>query len=304
MSDKAVHPLRGPASESDINTYLENAKPSLNKDNVEFGQWYWAYSEAKSEDAKEEKAEQDKDKLLEEGKKLEDILLKECERIKAEEPVRENKKSGKRSQKQWREDAYKTFNEGVKDLAKECNILSGKWLFFPGPESVDATWSKVVHSLTSADGALHKHAKCNVAKVAANTHNPEAGGGSADHPIYCICVYVDDSWDKKAVGEVFEILVKELKLHSQSYKCDANTILGIDSKHKSGIPSSLWKATDIMSKAELDELKNAKKEESTKKFNENAKVAAKKTSAEDEVDGFDEVSSSEDEGPKKKKAKK
>lgn len=77
-----------------------------------------------------------------------------------------------------------------------------------------------------------------------------------------ICVYCDDSWDREAVGKVFKVLVEELNLVSSAYKvsslgrfsaprgesshknkrmqCDANTILGIDSKHASGIRSSLW----------------------------------------------------------------
>lgn len=83
---------------------------------------------------------------------------------------------------------------------------------------------------------------------------------------YCfyrvICVYCDDSWDREAVGKVFKVLVEDLNLVSGAYKvsflrstyrprarsshvtvpiqCDANTILGIDSKHASGIRSSLW----------------------------------------------------------------
>lgn len=60
------------------------------------------------------------------------------------------------------------------------------------------------------------------------------------HSGYVICVYCDDSWDKEGVKAAFVALVKDLGLVSQAYKCDANTILGIDSKHPSKIKSSLY----------------------------------------------------------------
>lgn len=78
-------------------------------------------------------------------------------------------------------------------------------------ENIDAYWAKIVYAVGAKDGALAKHSSCNTAKVAAS---PDDGGGQT----YVICIYCDDSWDKKAVGEVLEILVKELKLVPSAYK--------------------------------------------------------------------------------------
>jgi predicted GNAT superfamily acetyltransferase len=55
-----------------------------------------------------------------------------------------------------------------------------------------------------------------------------------------ICIYCDDSWDKKGVKAAFVALVKDIGLVSSAYKCDANTILGISSTHPSKIKSSLY----------------------------------------------------------------
>lgn len=64
-------------------------------------------------------------------------------------------------------------------------MLSGKWLLYPGEEKVDRDWKKLVYAMASKDGALAKHPKCNIAKVAGA---PETGSEQ-----FAICVYVDDS---------------------------------------------------------------------------------------------------------------
>lgn len=284
--------FEGPGTKSDLDTFLQNCKPSRNEIEKSSGGWFWVHSGTKQTAS----GTRDEAKLIADGAKLEKALLDECERIKKEEPVRANKKLGKQSQKEWREKAYIIFNEGVGALARSTNVLSGKWLLYPTVENIDAYWAKIVYAVGAKDGALAKHSSCNTAKVAAS---PDDGGGQT----YVICIYCDDSWDKKAVGEVLEILVKELKLVPSAYKCDANTYLHIDSKHESKIPSSLWKTSDFPSKAEIDADFAVETEAKKATFEANAKSVKKKTIAE-EVDDFDAASSSEDEKPKKKKAKK
>ncbi|KAK4702276.1 hypothetical protein P7C70_g3951, partial [Phenoliferia sp. Uapishka_3] len=230
-------------------------------------------------------------KLESDAAKVKDALVTECRRIKAEEPVRENKKLKKQSQKQWREKTYTHFNNAIGALARQHGVLSGKWLFMPGPDTVDSTWSKIVHSLSSSTGALYKAgggAWCQTAKVSSDL---------GDSKTYVICVYVTDSWNKEAVEGVLRILVKDLGLRPTSYKCDANTIIGIDSKHESGIPSSLYKISDFMTKEELDELKKEKQEA----FEKNGQAVPKKKT-EEEINDFEAYQSSDEEKePVKKK---
>ena len=83
---------------------------------------------------------------------------------------------------------------------------------------MDSTWSKVVHAIASKDGHLAKHGSCNTAKVAAYL---EPGSET-----YVICIYCEDSWDKKAVGEVLEIIVKDLRIRPNSYKVRAISSMG------------------------------------------------------------------------------
>lgn len=156
-----------------------------------------------------------------------------------------------------------------------------------------------------------------------------------------ICVYCDDSWDEKGVKAAFLALVKDLGLVSSAYKCDANTILGIDSKHPSKVKSSMYGKngeliplilpaqqtqrsskpplrglpscsradhrrslfTDFMSKEEIDAAFAAR--EADPSTASKAKAVKPKTLEEEEAEGggFAPVSDSEDDEPPNKKVK-
>ena len=141
---------------------------------------------------------------------------------------------------------------------------------------------------------------------------------------YVICCYCDNSFDKDAVKEVYKALVS-IGLVSSAYKADANTILGIDSKHDSGIKSSLygknggcllvfWSSGPcafIVSAPELilillraDMMTQAEIEEALKATSK-AKPTKAKTLADEEAEGggFAPVSDSEDDEPPRKKVK-
>lgn len=191
-----------------------------------------------------------------------------------------------------REETYEQFKADVKELAQKHHVLSGKWLFYPQSENVDFTWSKLVRAIADEDGALAKTGHVHTAKVATT---PKIEG---ERSSFVVCVYCDDSYDEDAVGDVFKVLVKDLSMTSQSFKPDVLTLLGIDSQHPSKLPVSLYKKTTFMTQDEL----NAQYEASSK-----AKKAKDKTLDEEvaagAADGFDPVSESEDEQPRKKKVK-
>ncbi|GAA6015780.1 hypothetical protein JCM10207_008792 [Rhodosporidiobolus poonsookiae] len=281
--------LIGPTTEEEVDEYLARYKPSANS--TEHGPWYWVQLPRGKKDAADSKpAEERADEhaaFEEEGKALEKGLVEQCAWIKDNAPVRANKKQGTKSQKELREAEHAKFNDDVAQLAKKHNVLSGKWLFFSSGEFVDLTWAKIVKAIALEEGPLAKTGAVHCAKVASTP-----GDGGDQH---VICVYCDDSWDKDAVAKVFKTLVTELSLVSSAYKADANTIIGIDSKHASGIRSSLYGKTDFMTKDEIDEAFKAK----TK-----AKEVKKKTLEQEQEaggeDGFDEASESEDERPRKK----
>ncbi|KAI5476842.1 translation Initiation factor eIF-4e-like domain protein [Pseudohyphozyma bogoriensis] len=300
MSGFVVGSFVGPASASDVDEFLSNCKPSQNKLELSLGGWFWAHYKKESTDI-EAIVGDHQDEFDTKGKELEQELLTECERIKKEEPVRAKK--GQKSQKDCREEAYKKFKDGVEKLAKKCKIISGKWLLYPSPESVDGIWSTVVHSLCLADGALAKHPAVMTAKVMV--------GLSEGDRTHVMCVYVKDSWDKEAVKEVWKILSEE-GLSVSAFKPDAYTHLNIDSKHASGIKSSLYTKTDLFTKDEIAAFDKARQEkyDAKSKAKEVKKVvggaeAEKKKEEELKMDGggFDADSDSEDEKPKKKKAK-
>ncbi|KAL8290467.1 hypothetical protein RQP46_002725 [Phenoliferia psychrophenolica] len=273
--------LVGPGSKTEISSFLKLCKPSEGK--AERGPWYWV----QSGNARDFSAEFNPDKLVEEGAKLEKALNKECRRIEAEEPVLGNKKAGRLSQKECKENAYKVFNKGVRKLAKKHGVLSGKWLFFPKADNVDEFWEKIVEAIASADGPLAKFGRVPTAKVSTSL---------TKGPLHCICVYVDNSWDRAAVEGALKILVGDLGLKPTIFKCDAITRLGIDKDHPSGIPVALWTVSDFMTTHEVNHAL-AKQAAATKAaFEARAKAAPKKRSVEEEVDDFDAMSSGEEDG--------
>ncbi|GAA5895526.1 uncharacterized protein JCM6883_001535 [Sporobolomyces salmoneus] len=281
----------GPSTHDEIDEFLKEWKPSLQKE-APTG-WIWCHlAQAANEEVEKpaEDSDEKHEKFEEEGQKLVEALIARCKEIKETAPTRAKK--GEKSQKALREEEFAIFGDKVKFLAQEYNVLSGKWMFFPSTEYVDSTWSKIVKALADADGVLAKTGVIRTAKVA-----PIAREGEAQ----LICVYVNDSWDKEAVGKAFKCLVEELKLVSTAYKCDAFTILGIDSKHETGIKSSLWSKNEFMSKDEIDAALAKKPSDSL------AEEVKKKTLEDEQQEGlgdFDAVSDSEDEEPKQKRQKK
>ncbi|GAA5907885.1 hypothetical protein JCM8208_001976 [Rhodotorula glutinis] len=285
-----------PAGKDAIDAFLAKRKPSSADTSV--GPWIFVRI-PRSDDKHKMADELNEDDpahvtLTAEGKPLIDALMEKLDDIKATAPVRANKAKGLRSQKDLREEAYTTFKADIKELAQKHNVLDGKWLFYPSPENVDFVWSKIVHAIVDEDGPLAKTGAVHCAKVATTPM------GDGDRSSHVICVYCDDSFDEQAVGDVFKVLVNDLGQVSSSYKPDVLTVLGIDSKHASGLPVSLYKRTTFMTKDDID----AAFEALSNKADAKVKTAKVKT-LEDEkasgvADGFDPVSESEDDKPRKK----
>ncbi|KAK9898384.1 hypothetical protein P389DRAFT_33108 [Cystobasidium minutum MCA 4210] len=204
-------------------------------------------------------------------------------------PLRGNKKKDVKGKKDLREIEHEMVKNRLKNLAIDSRLVSGKWMFFPSTENVDALWTKIAKAIILEDGPLR--GKVFIAKV--STYQPGDGEKPAVH---VICVYCEDSWNRDLVGDAFKTLVKEVGVVPGSYKADIYTYAGIDSKHPSKMRSTLYGKNDFMTKEELDAHFEAKKAENP------APVVVKKVV---KGTGFIESGSSDDEDePKAKKSKK
>lgn len=103
-------------------------------------------------------------------------------------------------------------------LAKENNVLSGKWLIFADVEEVDTLWEKVVQLV-----CLQR--KRGFAKVSPNKDTDE----------HVICVYVDDVTNHEEVQELRAQLRTIGVQKKIGFKLDAYTHLGIYARNPWGI---------------------------------------------------------------------
>jgi len=126
--------------------------------------------------------------------------------------------------------------------------VSGKWLIFAPADKVDMIWSSIATSLVS--GPLNSTSAF-LAKVATSS---ESEVPNAHH---LICVYLPDVYDKTSVTEIMKILLRNHGVNLSGVKSDLYTSLGIDSKHASGIPSTVWKNAAILPDKDSKELKDA-----------------------------------------------
>lgn len=97
------------------------------------------------------------------------------------------------------------------------------------------------------NGELSRLPFVRTAKIASQT--------TPDKPLRLLCIYCDNSYDRAQLEQCLRVLVGALQMgRPSSYKADAFTLLGIDSKHRSRIMPALYRATDFVQQSELDEL--------------------------------------------------
>lgn len=130
----------------------------------------------------------------------------------------------------------------------ESGCTNGKWyvrgrcrpdgrMMFPRPDNVDAVWSKVARSV--AYGPLHD-AGVHTAKVSPS--DPDKG----EHGTHVVIVYVDNIYDKDMATKVLVSLLEDHGLEPSASKSDLYTMLDIDSKHPSGLRSSIWRPSELV----------------------------------------------------------
>ncbi|KAI0079298.1 hypothetical protein K474DRAFT_1592248 [Panus rudis PR-1116 ss-1] len=232
-----------PSSNVPLKDFITKYKPSMVQDDGT-KPWIWV----KKSDP--EREDEDVQSAVAEAKQLLKETTEKVENIKNDDsiPTRANKKKGIKSKKELREEAQHEATEKLKEISISNGYVSGKWLIFAPADRVDAVWSSVALSLV--EGPLAS-TKAYLAKVATSPKN--------DTPNYqhVICIYLPDVYDKDSVLEVMKVLLRNHGLNLSAVKSNLYTDIGLDSKHPSGIQSTVWRNNALMKDTEMKELKDA-----------------------------------------------
>ncbi|KAF9501436.1 hypothetical protein BDN71DRAFT_1439015 [Pleurotus eryngii] len=253
-----------------LDEFLNKYRPSMVQ-NDGTKPWIWVNgSKGRDFDAEAQNA------ACEEGAQYLNEVTERVEEIKNDPsiPVRSNKKTGAKSKKELREQVQATATEKLKEISLKHKYVCGKWLVFAAADKVDVIWRGIATSLVSGPLAQTSAFQAKVAT------SPQEENPNYQH---VICVYMPDVYDKDAVTKVMRVLLRNHGLNLSGVKSDMYTSLGIDSKHPSGIPSTIWKNTSLMKDAEIKELKEAFFTElSTAKLKATEDKEQKGTSADEE----------------------
>ncbi|KAI9068924.1 hypothetical protein FKP32DRAFT_1663497 [Trametes sanguinea] len=231
-----------PSSQLPLQDFLAKYKPSMVQ-NDGTRPWLWV---RKSDTFPENKGVEE---AIKEASALLSETTERVEKIQNDPsiPIRANKKKGTKSKKELREEAQHEATGKLKEISQKHGFVSGKWLIFAPPDRVDAVWSAIATSLVS--GPLSTTAAY-AAKVATSPPN--------DTPNYnhLLCVYLPDVYNRDSVTEVMKVLLRNHGMNLMGVKSNLYTEIGIDSKHPSGIPSTVWKNTALMKETEIKALKD------------------------------------------------
>ncbi|PBK74189.1 hypothetical protein ARMSODRAFT_951781 [Armillaria solidipes] len=235
------------SSEPDISLdhFLTKYRPSMVRDDG-MKPWLWVRAREPSE---ERTVEGETAAIAQAAVVLEEATEKvQSIQNDASIPVRSNKKTGAKSKKEVREQVQAEAAEKLKEIAIKNGYTCGKWLVFASSEKVDSIWSSVARSLV--DGPLSKTlAYCTKVATCPADEKPNYQ--------HVLCIYMPNVYDKDVVTEVMKVLLRHHGLNLSGVKTDLYTDLSIDSKHPSGIPSTIWKATSLMKDTEIKELRGA-----------------------------------------------
>ncbi|KAG0702899.1 hypothetical protein DFH29DRAFT_804291 [Suillus ampliporus] len=229
--------------------FLTKYKPSMVQ-NDGTKPWIWVEGSKRNPDTSSAAA------AISEAAALRTKCRREWKRLRKNDdsiPMRSSKKTGAKSKKEVREKVVQAdAAEKLKEISIKYNYVSGKWLIFAPADRVDVIWSKIATSLAS--GALVSTCAF-LTKVATSPTN--------ETPNYqhVICLYIPDVYDKSAVTDVMKILLRYHGVNLSGVKSDLYTGIGkcLDSKHSSGIPSTVWKNTALLTDSEIkaSDLKDA-----------------------------------------------
>ncbi|KIP11233.1 hypothetical protein PHLGIDRAFT_139222 [Phlebiopsis gigantea 11061_1 CR5-6] len=232
--DKEAGPLKA---------FLTKYKPSMVQDDGT-KPWLWVERTAPArEGTNPDAATAEAIELLKEmTKRVEDIQNDDSI------PTRANKKKGLKSKKELREEVQREAAEKLKEISTKHSFVSGKWLMFVPADKVDAVWASIAASLV--EGPLAS-TSAYLTKVATSPREQRP------YHQHLLCIYVPDVYDKDSVTAVMKVLLRQHGANLSGVKSNLYTAIGLDSKHASGIQSTVWKNAALMHDAEMKALKDA-----------------------------------------------
>lgn len=129
----------------------------------------------------------------------------------------------------------RALKEDIFALARENDVVSGKWMLFPSVDRVDAVWKAVVEA--TVDGELGDGAK-----VATD---------AGDRMVRGMMIYTRDYGNIDDVRRVIEKLVELELVNTEQrvgiyYKADAFTYLRILGDNPYGLKASLYSSKDVL----------------------------------------------------------
>jgi len=224
-----------------LEQFLSKYKPSMVQDDGS-KPWIWMHK------GEGEPPKVKLDEVVTEGSRILEEATEKVEAINSDAniPTRSNKKTGARSKKELREEEQAKAAGELKQLSQEKGFTVGKWLFFAQPDSVDGMWTKIAKSLGEGD----------LAETSAWLAKVSTSKATDERPQHLICVYLPDLYDQAAATQVLKVLLGKVGLSPSSAKTDLYTHLGLDSKHPSGIRSTVWQVKELLSEDEVKQLRD------------------------------------------------
>ncbi|KAG7091084.1 hypothetical protein E1B28_010140 [Marasmius oreades] len=226
-----------------LHEFLNKFKPSMVQ-NDGTKPWLWVRSSRLNPTSVEKEI-----LALGEAAEVLKTVTETIESVKNDEsiPLRSNKKTGAKSKKEVREQLQAEAADQFKQIAQKYGYVGGKWLIFAPHDKVDLIWSNLAKSLIEGPLAV---TNAYVTKVSTSPEN--------DIPNYqhVICMYVPDVYDKNSVTEVMKVLLRNHGCTLSGVKSDMYTCLGIDSKHPSGMQSTIWKNSALMQDSDSKALRD------------------------------------------------
>ncbi|KAF5348659.1 hypothetical protein D9758_006785 [Tetrapyrgos nigripes] len=279
-------------SEMPLKDFLAKYRPSMVQ-NDGTKPWIWVSPPNKDDEHRSSRGE---DQAIEEGCKLLEEVTARVEEIKNDSsiPARSSKKTGAKGKKEIREQVQAEATEKLKEIALEHDYVVGKWLLFAPQAKVDAIWSDLATSLV--EGPLAK-TKAFRAKVATS---PPSETPNYQH---VMCLYIPNVYDKDTVTSIMKILLRNHGFNLSGVKSDLYTLIGLDSKHPSGIQSTELKEqyfAELMSNKSSAETSETTGDVSEKSNEPSAAKAKSKPKPKKKNDPFESDDDDKDDGAKKR----
>ncbi|KAH7921582.1 hypothetical protein BV22DRAFT_1049543 [Leucogyrophana mollusca] len=211
-------------------------------------------------------------------------------------PMQSDKKTGVKSQKEVLGQVRAEAAEKLKEISVKHGYVWGKWLIFAPPNRVHSIWASIATHHCPSFPRIWPLASTS-AFLTKVSMSPEIETSSYQH---VKCLYLPDVYDKESVTQVsfarkiYLFLVSHLSDHEgtieeswgqHGVESDLYTLIGLDSKHPSGISPTVWKSTALLKYVEIKWKRQVKDKKAAVKLIKRAQ----------------EIDSKEDEEPEAKK---